>query len=248
MVAENRLTLARTRESRERAIAALSDHFAHDAIDVDEFERRVTVAQTSESPEEIEALLSDLGGLPPLAAPGPAAPSVAMVPAAKVTPALVAAADVREQQTVLAIMGGVDRRGSWTVPRRLKLVAVMGGAYLDLREARFPPGPVDIEIFAFMGGLEIIVPPGLAIETHGSAIMGGFQQVNRSPPHPDEERPLLRVHGFVMMGGVDIRMQLPGESGRDADRRQRRELREQRKSNKREHKEMRRIRGRTDEG
>ena len=43
MPAENRLVLARARESRDRVIAALSEHFAHDAIDVDEFERRITV-------------------------------------------------------------------------------------------------------------------------------------------------------------------------------------------------------------
>ena len=48
-------------------IARLSDQFAHDALDVDEFERRVTVAQTSDDPADIEALLSDLpdtGGAP----------------------------------------------------------------------------------------------------------------------------------------------------------------------------------------
>jgi hypothetical protein len=167
---------------------------------------------------EIDALLSDLPALP-------ATPAVT-APATKITPALVPASQVRAEQTMLAIMGGIERRGSWSMPRRLRLVTFMGGAHLDLREARFPPGPVDIEIFSMMGGTEIIVPPGLAVETHGSAIMGGFQEVNRAPVHPDADAPLLRVHGFVIMGGVDIRMQLPGESGRDAHRRQKRELKE----------------------
>jgi hypothetical protein len=230
MAPENRLTLTRARESRDRVIAALSDHFAHDSLDVDEFERRVTVAHTSESPDEIEALLSDL----------PATTTVA--PAMKVAPALVPAAQVRAEQTMLAIMGGIDRRGSWSMPRRLRLVTFMGGAHLDLREARFPPGPVDIEIFAVMGGTEIIVPPGLAIETHGSAIMGGFQEVNRAPTHPDLDAPLLRVHGFVMMGGVAIHMRLPGESDRAANRRQRRAQKEERRARRRETKEQRRER------
>jgi hypothetical protein len=231
MPAENRLTLARARESRDRVIATLSEHFAHDALDVDEFERRITVAHTSESPDEIDALLSDLPALAPSA--------TALVPAAKVGPTVLPAERVQTEQTMLAIMGGVDRRGSWSLPRRLRLVTVMGGAVLDLREARFPPGPVDIEIFALMGGTQIIVPPGLAIETHGSAIMGGFQEVNRAPVHPDADAPLLRVHGFVMMGGVDITMRLPGESDRDAHRRQRRELKEQRREERRELKDQR---------
>ncbi len=138
-------------------------------------------------------------------------------------------------------MGGIDRRGAWSMPRRLRLVTFMGGAHLDLREARFPPGPVDIEIFSMMGGTEIIVPPGLAVETHGSAIMGGFQEVNRTPTHPDENAPLLRVHGFVIMGGVDIRLRLPGETGRDADRRQKREIKERRREEKEQRRERRAL-------
>jgi len=231
MSAENRLTLTRARDSRDRVIAALSEHFAHDALDVDEFERRITVAHTSESAEEIDALLSDLSPLTPS--------TTAVIPAAKVGLAVMPAERVRAEQTMLAIMGGVDRRGSWSLPRRLRLVTVMGGAMLDLREARFPPGPVDIEIFSFMGGAQIIVPPGLAIETHGSAIMGGFQEVNRAPIHPDADAPLLRVHGFVVMGGVDITMRLPGESDRDAHRRQRKESRDQRHEERRALKEQR---------
>jgi hypothetical protein len=231
MAAETRLTLARARESRERVIAALSEHFSHDALDVDEFERRITVAHTSESSEEIDALLSDLPALPA------STTTIATVP--KVAPVVVPAAQVREAQTMLAIMGGVDRRGSWSMPRRLRLVTVMGGARLDLREARFPSGPVDIEILSVMGGTQIIVPPGLAVETHGSAIMGGFQEVNRAPIHPDADAPLLRVHGFVMMGGVDIQMRLPGENDHDAAHRQRRELKDHHREERRQLKEQR---------
>lgn len=229
MAAETRLTLTQVRETRDRVIAGLSEHFAHDVLDVDEFERRITIAHTSESPAEIDALLSDLP-----------ATAASTAPATRITPALVPASHVRAEQTMLAIMGGVDRRGAWNMPRRLRLVTFMGGAHLDLREARFPPGPVDIEIFSMMGGTEIIVPPGLAVETHGSAIMGGFQEVNRTPTHPDENAPLLRVHGFVIMGGVDIRMRLPGESDRDAHRRQKREIKERRREEKDQLREERR--------
>ena len=81
-----------------------------------------------------------------------------------------------------------------------------------------------------MGGVEIVVPPGLAVQTHGTAIMGGFQEVNRAPVHPDPDAPLLRVHGFAMMGGVDIKMRLPGESDREARRRHRHELRAERRA------------------
>jgi hypothetical protein len=223
MAEDKRLTLVRTRESRDRVIAGLSEHFAHDALDIDEFERRVTLAQTSDSPSEIEALLADLPALAPAPAHAPAPASRALVPAGQ----------VQGQQRMLAIMGGADRRGAWNVPRSLRITAMMGGVHLDFREARLPAGPIDVEIFALMGGVQIIVPPGLPVEVHGSAIMGGFADVTRAPADPDPEQPLLRVHGFVVMGGVDVRLQLPGESEHDARRREHRALRDARREQKR---------------
>jgi len=199
-----RAALQRAREVRDRTIARLSDGFAHDLLDV----------------EEIAALAADLPGASEVPVPA-SAPQAALIPAAEAEP----------RRTVVAIMGGVDRRGAWTMPRALRVVTMMGGARLDLREARFPPGPVDIEVFAFMGGTEIIVPPGLAVQTHGTAIMGGFQEVNRAPAHPDPDAPLLRVHGMAMMGGVDIKMRLPGED--DDDHEARRRLRHERHAERR---------------
>ena len=101
----------------------------------------------------------------------------------------------------------------------MRIVAIFGGANLDLREARFPAGVIDIDVTAVMGGINIVVPPGLAVQMHGSAIMGGFADVNRAPAYPDPDAPLLRVHGLTMMGGVNIEMRLPGESERGARRR-----------------------------
>jgi len=228
LVRPDRAALARVHDARERAIAALSDAFANDALDVDEFERRVTRAHVTESVEEITALTGDL----PAATTELRPATVALAPAApggEVAP-----------ETVYAIFGGVDRRGSWTVPRRWRVVATFGGAQLDLREARFPTGVIDLEVRAVFGGVQIIVPPGLAVEVHGTAIMGGFQNVNRAPAHPDPDAPLLRIRGLAFMGGVDITMRLPGENDRQAHRRRRVESRQERRALRDERRETRR--------
>jgi hypothetical protein len=218
---ETRLALAAARDARERVIPALQEHFAHDLLDVDEFERRVAVAQISEVAAEIDALIADL---PPLqGAPAPAPAQRALVPAA----------EVRPSQTAFAIMSSTRRAGPWTVPRKMLVRGVMSSTILDFREARFPSGTVDVEVRAVMSSTEIIVPPGLAVETHGSAIMGSFDEVERAPAHPDPDAPLLRVHGLVVMGAVEIKMRLPGETGSDAWRRQKRELREARRDEQR---------------
>jgi hypothetical protein len=210
---ETRLALARAHDARERVIAALQEHFAHDVLDVDEFERRVTLAHTSEDAQVIEALLQDL---PALQGPAPA-PRTTLVPAA----------EVRPTQTVRAIMSSTERRGPWTVPRTLRVRATMSSTVLDFRDARLPAGPVDIDLRSVMSSTEIIVPPGLAVETEGVAIMGSFEHVDRAPAHPDPDAPLLRVRGLAFMSSVEIRMRLPGESERDAHRRLREERRDQ---------------------
>ena len=143
-------------------------------------------------------------------------------------------------ETVYAIFGGVDRRGTWNVPRRWRVVAAFGGAQLDLREARFPTGVIDLEVRAVFGGVQIVVPPGLAVEVHGTAIMGGFQDVNRAPAHPDPDAPLLRIRGLALMGGVEITMRLPGESERQAHRRRKVESRQERRALRDERREDRR--------
>jgi hypothetical protein len=227
-----RAELERARTARDRAIAALSDAFAHDVLDVEEFERRVTVAHTSEASAEILALIADL----PSSTDAIARVPVALAPAEPTTIGEAAAT-----QTMYAIMGGVDRRGAWTVPQRWRVIAMMGGAQLDLREARFPAGVIDLEVKAVFGGVQIIVPPGLAVEVHGTAIMGGFQNVNRAPAHPDPDAPLLRVHGIAIMGGVDIHMRLPGENDRAARRRQRIEDRDARRAWRDEHRGQRAL-------
>jgi hypothetical protein len=48
------------RQAREDAIARLSDAFAHDVIEVEEFERRLTLAHRAESPADIQAIVTDL--------------------------------------------------------------------------------------------------------------------------------------------------------------------------------------------
>jgi predicted membrane protein len=51
----------------------------------------------------------------------------------------------------------------------------MGGSELDFREAVMGPGVTELQIFAVCGGVEVVVPPGLNVESHGIAIMGGFE-------------------------------------------------------------------------
>jgi hypothetical protein len=182
---------------RDQLIDRLSAGFAEGAIDTEEFERRVTVVHRSESVAELEALLADLPD--PGHALAPVTPPRALVPAAAANP----------RARTLSILGSTTRKGSWTVPRRLEVKAIFGNVELDFRDAIMPAGVVELAVSAVFGNIEITVPPHLAIEADGNAILGNFDHVSRAPSEASPDSPVLRVTGTTVFGNVEIHMRLP---------------------------------------
>jgi hypothetical protein len=196
---------------RERIIETLCTHFAADHLSVEEFERRVDVATRSNALPDLHALVSDL---PAASVHAPPAAVPAARPGADPDPM----APPRARQFVLSLMGGTERRGAWRPASRIMVFTAMGGTVLDFRDVLMNPGVTEIDIFCVMGGVEIIVPPQLAVEANGFAIMGGWDSSAQTAPY-DPARPLLRLNGLAVMGGVEVQVRLPGESAKDAKRR-----------------------------
>jgi hypothetical protein len=208
---ESSQQLVPLKRERENVVKVLIDQYAADNLTVEEFETRLDSAYAASTMEQLEGLLT---GLPVLAsqADAPGIPSVQRAPAES----------VREHGFQIAILGGYEKKGEWTPPRKLQSLAIMGGAGLDFREARMPPGVTEVNILAIMGGTEILVPPGLAVETHGFGFMGAFEGVDQAGVDSDPDAPRLVIRGLAIMGGVEVTVRLPGETARDA--RQRRKL------------------------
>jgi hypothetical protein len=128
-------------------------------------------------------------------------------------------------------MGGSARRGRWVAARQITALGIMGGAELDFREAILQPGVTEVHAFAFWGGVEILIPPHVRLESSGIGIMGGFDSGEGATGTADDGDPLapvLRVTGVALMGGVEISVRHPGESGREARKRVREERRQRR--------------------
>jgi hypothetical protein len=205
-------------DQRQATVDALVRHYAADHITVDEFERRVDVAHRTHDLQELARLTADLPAVrPEPTAPMPEADRLILRGARAVADA------VRDSQTLVAIMGGVERRGVWTPARRTVVLCVMGGADLDFREARFGPGITEVFVFAMMGGADIVVPPDLAVDASGLAIMGGFGHQEQRYVLNDPDAPVLKLRGFALMGGVDISVRYPGETAKEARRRRKTE-------------------------
>ena len=210
--------------TRQVTIDALMEHFANDVMDVDEFELRVGAAHSASTSDELKELLRDLPGGGDLPAVVGARGST--MPAHVSDYSVTSADQVKEKQFVVAAMAGTVRKGRWAPARKNYAVCVMGGVELDFREAILGPGVTEVQVFTMWGGVEIIVPPGLNVESHGIALMGGFEHAADSTLVPDPGAPTLRITGVALMAGVDISVRHAGESARDARRRRRLERRE----------------------
>ena len=214
-------SLVALRDRREQVISRLSDGYARDLIDVDELERRLDLAHGARSVAELDPLVADLGD------PEPGTASTALVVAG---PTAIDDPERAETRGLRVIMSSIERRGRWTVPRSLDLRVLWGNAELDFREASLGPGITTIHVRVFMGNLEVVLPPNLAIEVDVSSFAGAVTERHRVPPDADPGRPQIRIVGTVRFGNLEVTTRLPGESAGDAYRRERRARKELRRS------------------
>ena len=199
-------------EERQATVDRLCVHYARDALTASELELRLDLAYAARTRAELVSLEHDLPALESetrLAPPPAEAPSSVPIDPSRA---------VRERDLIVSIWGGTERKGGWTPARRLTALTLMGGAELDFREAVFTTREVSVRIVAVMGGVVVIVPPGVGVEWAGITLMGGVATPQRTRP-PATDGPVVRISGIVCMGGVDVVERLPGESAREARKR-----------------------------
>ncbi|MFI1889161.1 DUF1707 SHOCT-like domain-containing protein [Streptomyces jumonjinensis] len=184
---------------RERIAELLREAVAEGRLTMEEFEERLDAAYRARTHGELEPLVRDLpepGGLS-------GSPAAAVAPATGRGRWRGRVGGAATSRTAFALWGGFGRKGTWTVPRRFTAFALMGGGELDLREAHFEDGEVEIRCFALMGGISVVVPPELRVDVTGIGFMGGFGE-SGGDSVPDPSAPRVRITGFAMMGGVDV--------------------------------------------
>jgi hypothetical protein len=173
---------------RERIAERLRDAAGEGRLTVDELDERLERAYAARTGSDLAPLTADL----PEPAPG-------------------TGLDERHRgagktrRWIVAIMGGGNLRGRWLAGRKLTSVAIMGGGEIDLRNAVLTEGELHITIFSFMGGVNVVVPPGVEVSTSGFALMGG----NDTHVPPQDLSPGARqvhVRAISIMGGSDVKM------------------------------------------
>ncbi|NEB04885.1 DUF1707 domain-containing protein [Streptomyces sp. SID13726] len=216
---------------RERVAEVLRDALAEGRLDMEEFEERLEATYRARTYGELTPITRDL----PVGQV--VAPKVDMVKRPEQDgswPSRIVGGEGSSTWAV-AIMSGFQRRGRWTVPRRFNCFAFWGGGEIDLRDANFADGEVEINCVAIMGGVQVIVPPGVEVVVRGIGIMGGFDH-REEGVQGDPGAPRVVVTGFAFWGGVGVERKLT-KAARQRLREERRQQRLERREAVRELKE-----------
>lgn len=215
---------------RERVAEVLRDALAEGRLDMAEFEERLDATYQARTYGELTPITRDLPGA------DVSAPAVSMVklPAGSGSWADRIVGGEGSSRWGVAIMGGFQRRGRWTVPRQFNSFAFWGGGELDLRDANFTDREVVFNCVAIMSGMTVIVPPGVEVVVRGVGVMGGFDH-SQEGVLGDPGAPRVIIQGFAFWGGVGVTRKLA--------RAERQRLKEERRQEKLERREGRDGRG-----
>jgi hypothetical protein len=111
--------------------------------------------------------------------------------------------EMASEFSALAIMGGNTRRVRSPAFQRADVSAMMGGVELDLRDAKPAGEQVVIDVFAWWGGIDIIVPDDWKVQNEAIPVMGGIEDNTYAPAGPAATTLVLR--GVAIMGGVEVK-------------------------------------------
>jgi hypothetical protein len=167
----------------ERLQAAVGDG----RLTLHEYDERAALVWAARTRAELEATTADL--------PAPVAP----VPPPAPAPAP-RGRGLRPRRAV-AVMSGDRLTGPVAPGQGVQAYAVMGGAVVDLQREQLPP-ELTVTAVAVMGGVEVLVPRGVAVQLSGFAFMGG-RDVRTEPPPAGA--PVVRVQAYALMGGVEVK-------------------------------------------
>jgi hypothetical protein len=119
-----------------------------------------------------------------------------------------AVAPAATRRRLVAVFGGISRKGRWHPEPLTRILTVFGGAELDLREAVLPGREITIDAVAVCGGVTITVPPEMRVIDTGNAIMGGREIAGDSAESAAPDAPVLRITGTCVCGGVEVKRRL----------------------------------------
>jgi len=105
--------------------------------------------------------------------------------------------------------GHGDISGTLVVPKTFAPMIICHGLDIDLSQAVFVHPVTTISVFVICGGVRVIVPRGVRVESFGVAICGGMEgldETGRQLNLTGLDSPLVKVTGLTICGGVNVEL------------------------------------------
>ena len=179
---------------RHQVAEILREAAGEGRLDIDELDQRLEATYAARTYADLVPITLDLPATRTSGrSPGRAAASPDVVPGA-------------DRESHFAILSGLSRKGVWVVPEQMTILAMMGGAELDLRRAKFAAPEVVITINAFMGGAQVIVGPPHPGADGGHRDHGRLLRARPawSTPASTRTHRSCASRAFAIWGGVSV--------------------------------------------
>ena len=180
---------------RDQVATLLSTAYAEGRLSREEHDERIDQLMAAKTFDDLLPITRDLVIV------GPPAPVA--TPQSSSRFAIDTTGQNAESDKMIAIFGGVTRKGRWRVRKNTHALALFGGMDLDLRDAIFEAPVVEISGFWCFGGLDMTVPEGIEIQDQTAGIFGGTDVRDVGDPAPGA--PMLVIKGVSLFGGVSIK-------------------------------------------
>jgi len=96
------------------------------------------------------------------------------------------------------------RARAWDVEDELIAVALLGDVTIDLSDVKSAPAEIEIEAYALVRDVDVIVSADTRVEMFGRALLGDLQNEVAIVPQEQHDR-VVRIHGHAFLGDVTVR-------------------------------------------
>lgn len=82
-----------------------------------------------------------------------------------------------------------------------EIVAIFGGAEIDLSRVKTKQKRIQLDLVAILGGIKITLPESWSVRSEGIGILGGF---NNEAGKDSKKTVEVELKGVAILGGVDV--------------------------------------------
>lgn len=170
---------------REAAVDTLRRAAGDGRLPLQEFSERVGTALAANTRDQLEAATAGLEAAPPVGS-------------------------TRTVSSIVTFVGHRRQVGRWRLPATLRVRALFGDVYLDLRGVVVNDNVVDISAVMLLGNLTVDVPEGVEVELTGFDVLGD-RELRLRPVPRRSGTPLIRIRAHALGGDVYVRTPAEGE-------------------------------------